>query len=36
MHYIRFTVPSDAWRPERRTASGLFHATNRLAETGRL
>jgi len=34
--FIRFTVPSDAWRPERRTASGLFHATNRLAETGRL
>jgi hypothetical protein len=34
--FIRFTVPSDAWRPERRTAAGLFHATARLAEGGRL
>lgn len=33
--YIRFTVPSDAWRTERRVASGLFHATYRLAEDGR-
>jgi len=33
--YIRFTVPSDARRPERRTAAGLFHATYRLACDGR-
>jgi hypothetical protein len=33
--FIRFTVPSDAWRTERRVASGLFHATYRLAEDGR-
>jgi hypothetical protein len=33
--FIRFTVPSDAFRPERRTATGLFHATYRLARGGR-
>ena len=34
--FIRFTVPSDVCRPERRTAAGLFHATYRLARSGRL
>jgi hypothetical protein len=33
--FIRFTIPSDANRPERRTASGIFGATCRLAENGR-
>ena len=33
--YIRFTVPSDAWRTERRVPSGLFAATYRLADDGR-
>ncbi len=33
--YIRFTVPSDAWRTERRVPSGLLQATYRLARSGR-
>lgn len=35
MTFIRFTVPSDACRTETRVASGLFHATYRLARDGR-
>ena len=35
MTFIRFTVPSDACRTETRVASGLFHATYRLACDGR-
>ncbi len=33
--FIRFAVPSDDVRPERRTAAGIFHATYRLARAGR-
>jgi hypothetical protein len=33
--YLRFAVPSDPFRPERRTAAGIFHATYRLAYEGR-
>ena len=33
--FIRFTIPSDDNRPERRTASGIFGATHRLVEDGR-
>ncbi|HMF41538.1 MAG TPA: hypothetical protein VKQ32_12635 [Polyangia bacterium] len=33
--YIRFTIPSDDYRPERRTAAGIFGATYRLVEDGR-
>jgi hypothetical protein len=33
--FIRFAVPSDEFRPERRTAAGIFHATYRLACDGR-
>jgi hypothetical protein len=35
MCFIRFAVPSDEFRPERRTAAGIFHATYRLARDGR-
>jgi hypothetical protein len=35
MSFIGFTVPSDACRTEARVASGLFHATYRLARDGR-
>ena len=33
--FIRFAVPSDQIRPERRTATGIFHATYRLLWDGR-
>jgi hypothetical protein len=33
--FIRFAVPSEGWRPERRTATGIFMATYWLADDGR-
>ena len=33
--FIRFAVPSDPFRPERRTATGIFHAAYRLAHAAR-
>jgi hypothetical protein len=33
--FIRFVVPSDEVRPERRTATGIFGAAYRLAWSGR-
>jgi hypothetical protein len=33
--YVRFTIPSDPARPERRTATGIFHAAGRLKDAHR-
>jgi hypothetical protein len=33
--YVRFTIPSDPDRPDRRTATGIFHATGTLKDADR-